>query len=608
MSRTTRLVAASALGVLVLLPTAAAAKPPKNVETVSPAAGFTAIVTTKAYVKGLSANVTPKAESVPSGQSVTGYFLSEDPTANPTGKTAGWKVAPTSFPLSDADGTHTIYIWAKTKSQVSARGSASTFVDRVAPVVSAFDVVPATSTSRTVALTLTAADTAGTANSGIAKYAVVNGTTAPGASSTAWVSSAPTTVKLSGGNGEKTVSAFVKDKAGNVSAVMSDTVTLNLPVPTVDLVLPQYTKSQTVGVTLTPTDGAGAGIAGYILKESPTPVPAASSTAWLTKPTSFKLSTGQGSKTVYAWVKDKAGNVSVADSATTLWDATAPTASLTITTTSPTSNPDINVTASGNAGGGSPIAKYALVAGTTAPTLASAWKDTAPTTFELTGALGVKTISLFVKDAAGNVSAPSTKTITFSPALPTVVINIVPAATNKLTVPVAVDTTKPSGAAITGYFLSTSNTAPTPSTAGWKLVTTSYTFPAGDGNKTLYGWVKDANNMVSAVSSDTVRIDQTAPVATVTVANNNSASVSVTVAGSDANSGTITGYALTLANVQPDPTDTLAWYATSTDAWNAFSPSIAGLGAVTVYGWVKDSAKNVSVTVANTSSKSVTKP
>jgi hypothetical protein len=402
------------------------------------------------------------------------------------------------------------------------------------------------------------------------------------------------------------VSAFVKDKAGNVSAVMSDTVTLDLPVPTVDLVLPQYTKNQTVSVDLNPTDGAGAGIAGYILKESPTPVPAASSTAWLTKPTSFKLSAGQGSKTVYAWVKDNAGNVSVADSATTLWDATAPTASLAITTTSPTSSPDINVTASGNAGGGSPIAKYALVAGTAAPTLASAWKDAAPTTFELTGALGVKTISLFVKDAAGNVSAPSTKTITFSPALPTVTIDIVPTATNKLTVPVAVHTTKPSGAAITGYFLSTSNTAPTPSTAGWKLVTTSHTFPAGDGTKTLYGWVKDANNMVSATSSDTVRIDQTAPVATVTVTNNNSASVAVTVAGSDANSGTITGYALTLVNVQPDPTDTLAWYATSTDAWNALSGSISG--TKTVYGWVRDNAKNASVTVTNTSSKSVTKP
>lgn len=604
--RTTRLVAVSALSALLLLPTAAVARAPKGVESVAPAAGFTATITTKAYVKGLSASVTPKATGVPSGQSVTGYFLSENPTANPTGKTSGWKVSPTSFALADADGPHTIYIWAKTKTQVSARGSASTFVDRVAPVVSAFDVVPTTSTTRTVAVTLTAADTAGAANSGIGRYAVVNGTTVPGASSTAWVTTAPTSIKLAGGNGEKTVSAFVKDKAGNVSAIMSDTVTLNMPVPTVDIAMPQYTKTQTVSVTLTPTDGAGVGIAGYILKESPTPAPTASSTAWLTKPTSFKLSTGQGSKTVYAWVKDKAGNVSVADSATTLWDATAPTASLTITTSSPTSNPTINVTASGNAGGGSPIARYALVAGTTAPTLASAWKDTAPTTFELSGGLGVKTISLFVKDAAGNMSAASTKTITFSVPPPTVTLNIVPTATNKLTVPVGVVTTDPSGTGIKGYFLSTTNTAPTASTAGWKLVTTTFTFPAGDGNKTLYAWVKDGNNTVSAASSDTVRIDQTLPVATTTVANNNSANVSVTVSGTDANSGTITGYAMTLVNVQPDPTDGLAWYATSADAWAALSGSVTG--TVTVYGWVKDSAKNVSVTVANTSSKSVTKP
>jgi hypothetical protein len=604
--RTTRLVAASALSALLLLPTAAVARSPKGVESVAPAAGFTATVTTKAYFKSLTISVTPKATGVPSGQNVTGYFLSEDPIANPTGKTPGWKVSPTSFAMSDGDGSRTIYVWAKTKSQVSARGSATTFIDRVAPVVSAFDVVPATSTSRTVAVTMTGADDQGVANSGIAKYAVVNGTAAPGASSSAWVNSAPTSIKLPGGNGEKTVSAFVKDKAGNVSAVRSDTVTLTMPAPSVDLVLPQYTKSQSVSVSLTPTDGAGAGIAGYILKESASPAPTASSTAWLTKPTSFKLSSGQGSKTVYAWVKDKAGNVSASDSATTLWDATAPTASLTITTTSPTSNPKINVTASGNAGGGSPIAKYALVSGTTPPSLAGAWKDTAPTTFDLPSGLGTKTVSLFVKDAAGNVSAPSTKTITFSVPPPTVTLDIKPLASNKLTVPIAVDTTDPSGKGIKGYFLSTTNTAPTASTAGWKLVTTTFTFPAGDGNKTLYAWVKDGNGTVSAASSDTVRIDQTLPVATTTVANNNSASVAVTVAGSDANSGTITGYAMTLVNVQPDATDDLAWYSTSADAWAALSASVTG--TVTVYGWVKDSAKNVSVTVANTSSKSVTKP
>lgn len=602
--RTTRLVAASALSALLVLPTAAAARSPEGVEGVSPAAGFTATLTTKAYFNKLVASVTPKATSVPSGQSVTGYFLTESPSPAPTGASA-WKVSPTSFTLSDAEGPHTIYVWAKTKTQVSARGSASTFVDRVAPVVSAFDVTPTTSTTRTVALTMTTSDPGAANASGIAKYAVVNGTTAPGANSTAWVASAPTSIKLSDGNGLKTVSAFVKDRAGNVSTVMSDTVTLNMPVPTVDLVLPQYTKSQTVAVDLNPTDGAGVGIAGYILKETSSPAPTKSSTGWLAKPTSFKLSANQGSKTVYAWVKDNAGNVSVADSATTYWDATAPTASLTITTTSPTSNPDIAVTASGNAGGGSPIAKYALVLGTTAPTLASAWKDVAPTTFELTGATGVKTVSLFVRDAAGNTSAASSKTITFSPPPPTVVINLVPLNTNKLKVPVSVDTTDPSGTGIKGYYLSTTNTTPTAAQGGWMLVTSTYTFAAGDGVKTLYGWVKDGNGTVSAASSDTVRIDTTAPVATLT------GTTSATLAGTDTNGSgiaSVDGYQMTLTNTPPDPTDGFYWYDNSADAWNAVSSMMTSGVATTVYGWVKDNAGNVSATVVGTSTKSITKP
>ena len=37
-----------------------------------------------------------------------------------------------------------------------------------------------------------------------------------------------------------------------------------------------------------------------------------------------------------------------------------------------------------------------------------------------------------------------------------------------------------------------------------------------DGIKTVYGWVKDNNGSVSAVSSDTVRLDTTAPTATIT--------------------------------------------------------------------------------------------
>jgi hypothetical protein len=44
----------------------------------------------------------------------------------------------------------------------------------------------------------------------------------------------------------------------------------------------------------------------------------------LVEPTTFILATGDGSKTVYAWVKNYAGTISWADSATTTLDTTAP--------------------------------------------------------------------------------------------------------------------------------------------------------------------------------------------------------------------------------------------------------------------------------------------
>ena len=52
--RTTRLVAASALSALLLLPMGAAARTPRTDASVSPAAGFTATITAKAYTRTLA--------------------------------------------------------------------------------------------------------------------------------------------------------------------------------------------------------------------------------------------------------------------------------------------------------------------------------------------------------------------------------------------------------------------------------------------------------------------------------------------------------------------------------------------------------------------------
>jgi hypothetical protein len=99
---------------------------------------------------------------------------------------------------------------------------------------------------------------------------------------------------------------------------------------------------------------------------------------------------------------------------------------------------------------------------------------------------------------------------------------------------------------VTGYYLSTSSTAPSAGAAGWVAVTTTtsyssnvaYALPSGDGTKTVYAWYKDAAGNVSATSSDAIRLDQTTPSNGTLTASAGSGQVSLSWSGfSDGGSG-----------------------------------------------------------------------
>ena len=92
-----------------------------------------------------------------------------------------------------------------------------------------------------------------------------------------------------------------------------------------------YTNWTASTLSLTASDLVG--VVGYYVSTSATK-PAATTSGWVavTSTTSysnssvpFTLSTGDGTKTVYAWFKDAAGNVSATASATIVLDQTAPT-------------------------------------------------------------------------------------------------------------------------------------------------------------------------------------------------------------------------------------------------------------------------------------------
>ncbi len=115
-----------------------------------------------------------------------------------------------------------------------------------------------------------------------------------------------------------------------------------------------YTNSSTVTLTLSATDATG--VTGYYLSDSSS-TPSASASGWtsVTSATSYSatvsysLSSGEGGKTLYAWYKDAAGNVSSTANATITLDTTVPT----VTISSPTSGSTYTSTSSTTSLGGS---------------------------------------------------------------------------------------------------------------------------------------------------------------------------------------------------------------------------------------------------------------
>ncbi|WP_164885351.1 S8 family serine peptidase [Geovibrio thiophilus] len=88
-----------------------------------------------------------------------------------------------------------------------------------------------------------------------------------------------------------------------------------------------YTNSRSVTVSINGADGSG--INGYYVSEnSTTPDVSAFSSTYATTSfmtnVSFTLSSGDGTKTVYAWLKDEAGNLSTVAADTIVLDTTAP--------------------------------------------------------------------------------------------------------------------------------------------------------------------------------------------------------------------------------------------------------------------------------------------
>jgi hypothetical protein len=134
---------------------------------------------------------------------------------------------------------------------ISPAGATIVAPDVTVPTVDAF-VIPATATSLTVPITtFTASD-----NTAVTGYLLTESATAPAASDAGWQGTAPTNYVFST-QGIKTLYAWAKDAAGNVSTNLSDSVTITLPTYTVSATISGLNGSVSLGGTIGGTPWQG---------------------------------------------------------------------------------------------------------------------------------------------------------------------------------------------------------------------------------------------------------------------------------------------------------------------------------------------------------------
>lgn len=230
-----------------------------------------------------------------------------------------------------------------------------------------------------------------------------------------------------------------------------------------------------------------------------------------------------------------------------------------------------------------------------------------------------KTIYVWFKDAAGNVSDSVSDVITFDlndtilPVVHSVTINNGSNTTNTVNVSITVSASDNNG--ITGYYLSDQNSTPTIQTSGWIVIVPASSLNTnipfvfsneqaiGSYEKNIYFWVKDEAGNISTYGSDTISFvvgDIASPVNISITLNNgdlSTTSKNVTASLNASDNIAITDYILSENFVIPD-LNSSSWINLSipvSDLTIDTSFELSNLaGSKTVYSWFKDALGNIS--------------
>ena len=533
---------------------------------------------------------------------VTGYLLTENLTPTPLSTDSGWYTKAPTFYDFGSTGKKTLYAFAKDAAgNVSAGFAASTTIDMTAPTITTL-AIPPTATSLTVPVSFAASDGDGV---GVSGYLLTESSTKPLIADPNWLGIPPAqyTFKATGIN---TLYAFTKDAAENISASASASInitnndmtppninTFNIPSTAASLAVPV--------VTFSATDQNG--VTGYLLTENPNPLPRDTDPNWSSAPPTQYIFTSQGTKILYAFAKDAAGNISAPTSRTviiTLNDITPPViTSVSVPATSKTLLLEpITVQSSDDASG---VAGYLISESPIQPRTGDKRWLAAPTRYEFY-TQGYKTLYIFAKDAAGNISLPTTANVTIATGDNTppriTSFTLPPGPIRGLTVEIISLTA--SDESEIKYLLKDSATPPAANDTAWSATKpTSYTFLTQGVNK-LYAFAKDTSGNISEPQSTTINVtlpDATAPSVsppfTLPATTTDSLTVSVSSFTATDNVG-VTGYYLGETSTVPSLNDP-HWTVMPT---NTYTFDSAGLK--TLYAFAKDAAGNISTPVSAT--------
>lgn len=242
---------------------------------------------------------------------------------------------------------------------------------------------------------------------------------------------------------------------------------------------------------------------------------------------------------------------------------------------------------------------------------AAGWTAAAPASITASAA-GAVTFYAWAKDAAGNVSASRSASVTIT--LPDTTVPVVsaftlPATATSLNVPVTAFTAT-DNVGVTGYLVTQSATAPAAASTAWTASAPSNVTAAAAGTATFYAWAKDAAGNVSLAKSASVVItlpDTAAPVVSAFTLPATATSLTIPVTAFVATDNlAVAGYLITQSAAAP---------AASAAGWLTAPPAsvtVAAAGSATFYAWAKDAAGNVSLaksaTVTVTVAGDTTKP